>query len=249
MKDYNNNNIDLFDAYLNGTMNDNDKLDFENKLAQDKQLMSEFKEHKMLLFALQESCSEADQEFEQAMKSISNEDFLNIVKAKQTDSTVTAQEKSKGRIVPLKNIYRWMSAAAVLLLIVSIGNNIFTNARLDNMKDAYCNQVKHYYSTVTFEGLPGESRDGDQEAADFGLAVQEISDGNSSQGISLLEKLYKNASTPERKELIGTQLVYAYIIGPQDIDAAKGIIDDLKKDNNGVPPSELKEIAEDLKTL
>lgn len=243
------NNIDLFDAYLNNTMSEQDRHEFESRLAQDDKLMREFTSHKELVYMLQKSCSEADQEFEQALKGISDEDFLNIVKAKKTDSTITAQEKPKGRIVPFNNIYRWMSAAAVLLLIVSIGNNIFTNARLDNMKDAYCNQVKHYYSTVTFEGLPGESRDGDQEAVDFGLAVQEISDGNSSQGISMLEKLYKNASTPERKELIGTQLVYAYIIGPHDLDAAKGIIDDLKKDNNDVAPSELKEIADDLKSF
>lgn len=243
------NMIELFDAYLNDLMSEKDKQAFEDRLAQDEGLMQDFNTHKQLVYMLQQSGREADREFEQAMKGISDEDFLNIVKTNKTDSTATAQQKPKGRIVPFNNIFRWVSAAAVALLVVSIGGNLFTNARLDNMKDAYCNQVKHCYSTTTVEGLPGESRDGDQEAEDFGLAVQEVLDGNSSQGISMLEKLYKNASTPERKELIGTQLVYAYIIGPHDLDAAKGIIDDLKKDNNGALPSELKEIAEDLKAL
>ena len=148
-------------------------------------------------------------------------------------------------MVPLKSVYRWMSAAAVVLLLVGIGSNLFMNSKLDNMKIAYCNQVKHDFNSV--DGLPGVSRDGDLEAEEFGQALIEVSNGDYDKGKSMLENLYKNASTSERKVLIGTELAFAYITKAKDLDAAKRIINELKKFNNGKLPDELEDIAKDLK--
>ena len=243
MKEYDN-NIELFDAYLNNSMNEGDKKAFEKRLAEDAAFKREFTVHKEMVYLLQKSCSEADREFEQAMKGLSDDEFRKIVSVKESQKTSTSQEKPKGRMVPLKSVYRWMSAAVVLLL-VSIGSNMVMNSKLDNMKIAYCNQIDHDFSP---DGLPGESRgDDDLEAEEFGEALIEISSGDYDKGISMLENLYINASTTERKVLIGTELAFAYITKAKDLDAAKRIINELKKENKGKVPGELKEIAKDLK--
>ena len=58
MKNYDN-NIDMFDAYLNNMMSDDDKRAFEKRLDEEPELKQEFKEHKQLIFLIQESDAEA----------------------------------------------------------------------------------------------------------------------------------------------------------------------------------------------
>ena len=244
MKEYDN-NIELFDAYLNNSMSANDRQAFETRLAQDAAFRQEFTAHKEMVYLLQKSCSDADREFEQAMKGLSDDEFRKIVSEKKSQKTSTSEEKPRGRMVPLKTVYRWMSAAAVVLLFVGIGGNMVMNSKLDNMKIAYCNQIDHDFSP---DGLPGESRgEDDLEAEEFGEALIEVSDGDYEKGISKLENLYKNASTSERKVIIGTELAFAYITKAKDLDAAKCITNELKKINNGKLPDELEDIAKDLK--
>ena len=248
MKKYDN-NIELFDAYLNNSMNEEDKKAFEKRLAEDAALKQEFTIHKEMVYLLQKSCSDADREFEEAMKGISDEDFQKIVSVKKPDSASTVTDQPKGRMVPLKNVYRWMSAAAVFFLLVGIGSNLLWNHKTGQII-AYPDQIEHDFSSAP--ALPGDSRgtDEDQEVEDFATALKELSNGNFDQGIQMLEKLYENASTQERKDQIGTELVFAYRMrASRDRDAAKHIIEDLKKDNNGKLPDELEDIAKDLSAL
>lgn len=240
MKEYDN-NIELFDAYLNNSMSANDRQAFEMRLAQDAAFRQEFNVHKEMVYLLQKSCSDADREFEQAMKGLSDDEFRKIVSVKKPDSASMAEEQPKARMVPLKKVYQWMSVAAVALLLVGIGSNLFWN---------HNNQIEHDFSKAP--ALPSDSRGGDedQEVEDFATALNELSNGNFDRGVQMLEELYKNTINPERKEQIGTELIFAYYMRPaKDRDAAKRIIEELKKDNNGKLPSELEDIAKDLNAL
>lgn len=245
MKKYDN-NIELFDAYLNNSMNEEDKKAFEKRLAEDSALKQEFTIHKEMVYLLQKSCSDADREFEEAMKGISDDDFQKIVSVKKTQRTSTTVEKPKGRMVPLKSVYRWMSAAAAALLLIGIGSNLFWNHKMGDTT-TYPNQIKHDFKDTP--GLPSHERGiVYPEDSVFTEALRELVNGNFDQGISNLEDLYKNASTHERKDHIGTELVFAYLMRTSsDRDAAKRIIEELKKNNDGKLPSELEDIENDLK--
>lgn len=238
------NNIEMFDAYLNNKMSDDDKAALERRLDSDPQLMQEFRMHKEFVGCMQDICSQDDKEFGEAIKNISDEEFSRIIGERKNENAPQAEEKPKKRP---KHIYLWMSAAAVVLFMVSVGHNFSLNSKLDNMTQAYCNQVKHDFSEV--EALPGDTRGGDQEAADFGEAIEMLVNEKAGQGITKLEKLFNNASSLERKNQIGTQLAFAYITKAKDVNKAKRIINELKKTNNGKVPEELKNLYEDLKAL
>ena len=128
MKNYDN-NIDMFDAYLNNLMSDDEKRSFEQRLNNEPEFKKEFKEYKQMIFLIQESCAEANQEFEQAMKNISDDTFKDVVSTEKEDSahvTLADDEaaKPKGRVIPLKKVYQWMSIAAMLVVIAGVGMNI-----------------------------------------------------------------------------------------------------------------------------
>ncbi len=250
MKEFDN-NIELFDAYLNNSMSANDKKAFEMRLAQDAALRQEFTAHKEMVYLLQKSCSDADREFEQAMKGISDDEFRKIVSVKKSQRTSTSEEKPKGRMVPLKSVYRWMSAAAVVLLLVGIGSNLLWN-RNTGQFTADSVQMGHDFKNAP--GLPprqldvARGGDEDPEVDNFAAAIVELSSGDFDKGVSMLENLYKNASTQERKDRIGTELVFAYYMrSSRDRAAAKLIIEELKKENGGKLPNELEDIAKGLK--
>ena len=250
MKKYDN-NIELFDAYLNNSMNEGDRKAFEKRLADDAALKREFTIHKEMVYLLQKSCSDADREFEQAMKGLSDDEFRKIVSVKESDSASTVMEQPKARMVPLKKVYQWMSAAAVALLLVGIGSNLLWNYKMGDTT-AYSVQMGRDFNNAP--GLPPRqpdvARGGDEdlEADNFATALTELSNGNFDQGIQMLENLYKNASTQPRKERIGTELIYAYYMrAANDPDAAKRIIERLKKENNGKLPNEPEDIAKGLK--
>ena len=250
MKEYDN-NIELFDAYLNNSMSANDRQAFEMRLAQDAAFRQEFTAHKEMVYLLQKSCSEADREFEVAMKGISDDDFQKIVSVKKPDSASIAGDRPKARMVPLKTVYHWMSAAAVVLLLVGIGSNMLWNRNAGQITTDSVQMGRDFNNAP---GLPPRqpdvARGGDEdlEADNFATALTELSNGNFDQGIQMLENLYKNASTQPRKERIGTELIYAYYMrAASDPDAAKRIIERLKKENNGKLPNEPEDIAKGLK--
>ena len=147
MKNYDN-NIDMFDAYLSNMMSDDDKRAFEKRLADEPELRQEFKEHKQLVYFIQESGAESEQEFEQAMKNISDEDFQNIVASKKEVSAPintaedVAEVKPKGRVIPLKKAYQWMSIAAMVVLVAGVGMNMMQRSNFNQQIAQTNDQLK-----------------------------------------------------------------------------------------------------------
>ena len=77
------NNIELFDAYLNNTMSKAERDSFEKQLNDDADLKKAFRQHKEFIACLQATCAEKDREFEQAIANISDEDMKSITGGKR----------------------------------------------------------------------------------------------------------------------------------------------------------------------
>ena len=200
MKHYDN-NFDLFDAYLTDKMGDDDKRAFEKRLDNEPQLKQEFKEFKQLIFLIQQSGDQANQEFDQAMRNISDEDFKNIVSSKKEVSApeysahAEVDAKPKGRVISLKKAYRWMSIAAMVVVVASVGMNLMmrsnfnqqlaqTNDKLkqlqqsnNDMKLAFCSEITSGHTPL--EDLSGEIRGTDndvvQEKYQTAIKVKDLS--------------------------------------------------------------------------
>ena len=175
------NNIELFDAYLNNTLSDADRAELEKQLNYDEALREEFQNHKLFVATLQATCSEANQEFENAMKNISDEDFQYILDEQKHDSTHQEITKSKERMVPLKTVYRWLGAAAVALLIVGLGNTFIKYASSDHIdhqldsSSLYADLVdpvvnSHQFEEISSRGA-GDSNSEDNKFISFGLRL------------------------------------------------------------------------------
>lgn len=256
MKNYDN-NIDMFDAYLNNMMSDDDKRAFEKRLDEEPELKQEFKEHKQLIFLIQESDAEANQEFEQAMKNISDEDFQNIVLSKKEDSAPEniaeeeATAKPKGRVIPLKKAYQWMSIAAMVVLVAGVGMNLMqrsnfnqqmaqTNDQLkqlqqsnNDMKLAYCDELVSGHTP--FEDLSASTRGAGSDAVNeiYKTAIDNLKNNKTNEAISSLEEIYKESDS-DRKSEIGYELAFAYVKAG-DFDNAKRVIKEVKANNGHLP--------------
>jgi len=225
MKHYDN-NIDMFDAYLNGAMSSDDCAAFEKMLSEDKALKQEFKQHKEFLFALQTACGDADAEFENALKNVSDEEMKNIVTAgkSQASSLADGEAKPKGKVVPLKSVIRWMSAAAAILLVVGVGTHQFMKNKSQNqLYDAIAGT--HEFATVD---VTRGSSDDEQVKEDYDNAIQLIEQGDCEKAIKLLESTIKDHPESELVVDCGTPLAYAYV-KIHDIDNAKRVIEETKK--------------------
>ena len=235
MKNYDN-NIDMFDAYLNNMMSDNDKIAFEKRLDEEPELRQEFKEHKQLIFLIQESGAEANQEFEQAMKNISDEDFQNIVTSKKEVSApgnIAKEEaavKPKGRVIPLKKAYQWMSIAAMVVLVAGVGMNMMQRSNFNQLKLAYCEELVSEHTP--FEELRAPKGGSSSSVEDkYKIAVDKLNDKKTDEAINILEDIYKDQATDiVQKSDIGYELAYAYVnVG--DFSNAKRVIKELKASN------------------
>lgn len=267
MKHYDN-NIEMFDAYLNNLMDDNDKKSFEESLSQDPALKQEFKNHKEMVFLLQQTSSDANQEFEKAMRKIPDEDFKNIVSGAQSDRTPEAkkEEKKQERMVPLKKVYQWMGIAALVAIIAGVGyhmiksnsnqttvntNQTTANQELTRQDDgikikACCNMLTQ--GREHLELLASRGGDDDLEMEIYNDAIKNLKDNNVEEAIQGLLKIYNDTPNLKRKEDIATELAFAYVQA-YDINNALRIIEEMKNANGGNLPPELKMLDKYLNTL
>lgn len=229
----------MFDAYLDNRMSGDEKAEFEALLGSDKKLKQEFKDYKEIMFALQSSCSDADKEFEEALKGISDEDMKNIVSSKKEQGTQTqlfAEEKPKGKMVPLKTVYRWVSAAAAVLLLVGVGTHLFLGRQPKNgiNTDLVCDNVVKGYNFSTINSSRSSSNGDENE---YNKAINLINDNKTVQAIPILEELYKNPTNKQMRPKYSISLANAYLKNHDLKNAQRIILNELKnaqKDENNI---------------
>lgn len=246
MKKYDN-NIAMFDAYLNNLMSADDKQALEQRLAQDSDLRQELQMHKELVYCLQKTRSEANHEFGQALKGISDEDFRQIIAEKKVDKALEDEDKSIGRVVPLKKVYRWMSIAAMLVFIVGIGVHKYQQHQSRNQA------FEAIYATgFNPDNLLDASRqDGEMTPAknDLNNAIKQM-DIDPEKAAQQLEVLFAStaADAQDIKTDCGIALAYAYVKA-HDIEKAKETIQKVGQLNDGLLPEELENLQRALNNL
>ena len=116
------NNIELFDRYIDDKLNADERLIFEKRLRSDKSFATDFR---VYLFTLKGICQEAEQdniEFGHAMKNISKRDLLRII-----------GRSSRPRLMHLNYIRERMAWAASIAAILVIGIFTVMNIRQSGM--------------------------------------------------------------------------------------------------------------------
>lgn len=116
------NNIELFDRYIDDKLNIEEKSAFEKRISCDKSFATDFR---VYLFTLKGICQEAEQdniEFGHAMKNISKSDLLRII-----------GRNSRPRLVRLNYIRERIAWVASIAAILVIGIFTVMNVRQSGM--------------------------------------------------------------------------------------------------------------------
>ncbi len=230
-----NNNIDMFDAYLNGKMSETNKAEFEARLKADASLRQEFTIHKELIAGLQHAGGDADLEFENALKHISNEEMGKIVERKPANNKASHQ----GRVVPLRKVYSWVAVAAAVVLIAGAGGYQYQQIQTRNK---LCDAI----FTAGFNPDLSLTRSGDQSDSEtYSDAINKLKNGETNQAITALEELYGKADD-EMKIEYGASLAYAYVKA-HDLEKAWDTINKVKSISRqlyGETPLELESLIQ-----
>lgn len=228
-------NIEMYDAYLNGTMSDTDKSAFESQLKADANMCQEFSIHKELIAGLQLAGAEADKEFENALKHLSDQEMERITKRKRNKNETAPQ----GRVVPLRKVYSWAAVAAAVVMIAGAGGYQYNQVQTRNR---LCDAI----FTAGFNPDMTLTRSGDQRDAEaYSDAINKLKKGETKEAISTLEKLYTEADDEMRIEY-GTTLAYAFVKA-HDFDRAWETIDHVKSISQqlyGETPLELESLIQ-----
>lgn len=228
-------NIDMFDAYLNGTMSDTDRAAFEARLNADSDLSREFSIHKELIAGLQQAGADADQEFENALKHLSDQEMEKITER----ATIRNKTIPQGRVVPLRKVYSWVAVAAAVVMIAGAGGYQYHQIQTRNR---LCDAI----FTAGFNPDMTLTRSGDQRDSEaYSEAINRLKHGDTAESISALEKLYSEAND-EMKIEYGTSLAYA-CVKAHDLDKAWETINSVKSISQqlyGETPLELESLIQ-----
>lgn len=126
------NNIELFDRYIDGKLNTEEKSAFEKRLSSDKNFATDFRVYLFTLKGIYQEAEQDDVEFGLAMKQISKNDLLNII-----------GRSSRPRVIRLNYLRERIAWVASIAAVLIIGIFMVMNVRqvgmdrLDNTIVAY----------------------------------------------------------------------------------------------------------------
>lgn len=180
------NNIELFDRYIDGDLSADEKQAFDERIASDKAFRIDFR---LYLFTLRGVCQEAEQEnieFGHAMKNISEAELMRIIGRNRQPRML--------RLSYLRERLAWVASIAAVLIV-----GIFTvlNVRQTGM-DRLDNTI------VAYNYIPESNR---------GESVIRGWEDITSNDIPTLEQAYKSAPADDiqAQEDAGMRLAMAYL--------------------------------------
>lgn len=180
------NNIELFDRYIDGDLSADEKQAFDERIASDKAFRIDFR---LYLFTLRGVCQEAEQEnieFGHAMKNISEAELMRIIGRNRQPRIL--------RLSYLRERLAWVASIAAVLIV-----GIFTvlNVRQTGM-DRLDNTI------VAYNYIPESNR---------GESVIRGWEDITSNDIPTLEQAYKSAPADDiqAQEDAGMRLAMAYL--------------------------------------
>lgn len=201
------NNIELFDSYIDNKLSPEEKTAFDSRLKSDRQFLADFR---IYLFTLDGLCREVEQdnaEFGIAMKKLSKDDLLRIIGR--------SGKRKNFRFNALRERMAWAASVAALIIIGAF--SVFRvqeagNERLDN-------------TLVAYNYVPGPSRDGEPSVDITVITATELE-----AYLPQLKKTYEDAPSDDMQagEYAGMRLAMAYL-QLHDRSKAKSILEELKE--------------------
>ena len=200
------NNIELFDRYIDGDLSADEKQAFDERIASDKAFRIDFR---LYLFTLRGVCQEAEQEnieFGHAMKNISEAELMRIIGRSRQPRIL--------RFSYMRERLAWVASIAAVLIV-----GIFTvlNVRQTGM-DRLDNTI------VAYNYIPDSNRGWESITSDSNRGWESIT----SDDIPTLEQAYKSAPTDDiqAQEEAGMRLAMAYL-KVHDRKKAKELLNEL----------------------
>lgn len=116
------NNIDLFEQYIDGKLNSEEKSTFERRLSSDKSFAIDFRVYLFTLKGIYQEAEQDNMEFGHAMKQISKMDLLRII-----------GRSSRSRVIRLNYLRERMAWVASIAAVLIIGIFTVMNVRQSGM--------------------------------------------------------------------------------------------------------------------
>lgn len=193
------NNIELFDGYIDETLSPQDKEAFEQRLKDDKEFAQEFRVYLFVLDGIYKEAEQENLDFGIAMKRIGKEDWKRIL------------QRGKKKRFSFRNLL-WAGSVAAMFII-----GIFT---VFTVRKAGMNRVDDLI--VAYNDLPALNRGGEPDI------LGEKHFESRADDIVSLEKAYKAVPADEVQdgEEAGMRLAMAYL-KKHDRKKAKALLEEL----------------------
>lgn len=186
-------------------MSESEALDFERRMADDKDFSSDFQIYKMIVKGIWKEEKEKETELDNAFKSLSKDDLRRIVGPKMT---IVKGGKPKAKVVYMAS---WIaSVAAVVIVAFTLTFNIQRSAR-NSVDDV---MFDCYYTPV--------SRGGEDI-----MDLSKASAAEIKKQLPTLVAAYKNAADEQELSSYGINLAMVYL-KIHDRDNARQILLDVK---------------------
>lgn len=186
-------------------MSESEALDFERRMADDKDFSSDFQIYKMIVKGIWKEEKEKETELDNAFKSLSKDDLRRIVGPKMT---IVKGGKPKAKVVYMAS---WIaSVAAVVIVAFTLTFNIQRSAR-NSVDDV---MFDCYYTPV--------SRGGEDI-----MDLSKASAAEIKKQLPILVAAYKNAADEQELSSYGINLAMVYL-KIHDRDNARQILLDVK---------------------
>ena len=182
-------NIQLFEEYITGSLNPEQKLKFETRIKTDKDFASDFKIYLFTVNGIIQEAQQDNADFENAMRHISKDDLLNIIDRRKAPKIF--------RLGYLRERAAWASGIAALF-IVCFACIFFTwqvgNHNIDDMIVRY-----NYYA---------ETKDGNEY-----VDVNEMSKKEIKEYLPILISQYENCPSDDIQACqdAGMRVALAYL--------------------------------------
>ena len=220
------NTYELFDKYIEGTLSEEERNNFEGRLESDKKFAQEFELYLITVNGIIKEEENDCFEFGVALKSLTKEEL----------ETIVGKKKSKGKLLNL-NRYLWpLSSAAILIIAftLTLHQQRINNNKVDNLIFAFSPEP-------IFVGRGGAE---DLETIEFKLPLD--NEGELKAFIPQLKDLYANSQTEQEQITNGKGLAMVYLKCHNRKDAVKVLRELIEKFKND---EHQKESVEECKKI
>lgn len=189
--------IDLFDKYIQDSLSDTQRSEFDQRLKTDADFASEFKVYLMTVDGICREARQNDMDFGKAMKGLTKNQLRDIIGSRNEDKSLTDLHNTKRKILHFKP---WMWQAASIAAVVVIA---FTAVfRIEQNSRNAVDNVIYACADINLDA----SRSG--EAV---VDITSMSDEQLKTVIPSLAKQYRQAQTTEEIADNGYAVAMAYL--------------------------------------